>query len=311
MRLIEAINTSLRTRLENDPAFHVLGEDILDPYGGAFKATKGLSSAFPDRILTTPISEAGIVGFATGMALKGKGTCVEIMFGDFIALAFDQLVNHAAKLGWVYNDQISVPLVVRAPMGGKRGYGATHSQSLEKHLCGVPGLQVFAVSEFTDVERLYGECFDARSPSVLIENKVIYSRPCKSGAELAPYGSPDITIVTYGGSVGLCRDVAVRLAAEDEIECNVVAVEQLSPLSYAEIARRVGGCRSVLVVEEGSQGWNFASEVSRALIGSDVRAFDNVAAPAHPIPSARGWEMALLPDTEKVHAACCRVLGDA
>ena len=122
----------------------ILGEDVLDPYGGAFKVTRGLSTAFPERVQTTPISEAGIVGVAAGMALRGLRPVVEIMFGDFITLAADQLVNHAAKFRWMYNDQVRVPLVIRTPMGGRRGYGPTHSQTLEKLFLGVPGLKVLA-----------------------------------------------------------------------------------------------------------------------------------------------------------------------
>lgn len=308
MRLIEAINQSLHERMEADPSFHVIGEDIADPYGGAFKATRGLSDAFGERVMTTPISEAAIVGFATGMALKGKGACVEIMFGDFITLAFDQLVNHAAKLGWVYNDQITVPLTVRAPMGGKRGYGSTHSQSLEKHLCGVPGLGVFAVSEYTDVTELYARCFERRAPCVLIENKVIYSNRLKDAALLAPHRAPDLAIVTYGGSVGLARAAAERLWDEDEVAVNVVAVEQLSPFDHAGLAERIADCPAVLAVEEGAEGWGFSAEVSRALVGRAVR-FDNLSAPPHPIPSARAWELSLLPDADKVHAAAYKLLS--
>ena len=312
MRLIEAINEALHARMGLDPRFHVIGEDIADPYGGAFKATRGLSDAFngegAERVLSAPISEAAIVGFATGMALKGRPACAEIMFGDFIALAFDQLVNHASKLPWVYDGRIEVPLTVRAPMGGKRGYGSTHSQSLEKHLCGVPGLSVHAVSEFTDVAALYARCFDAPTPSVLIENKVIYARRLEDAALLAPHAQPDLAIVTYGGSVGLCRDAAVRLRDEDEVAANVVAVERLSPFDHSDVRRRVGPCGAVLVVEEGTPDWNFASEVARALMNGTQRKFDALCGPAHPIPSARGWELALLPDADAVHAAACRLL---
>ena len=124
----------------------LMGEDILDPYGGAFKVTRGLSSAFPDRVLAAPISEAGMVGAAAGMALRGLRPGVEIMFGDFLTLAADQLINHIAKFRWMYNDQVRVPLVVRTPMGGRRGYGPTHSQTLEKLFLGIPGLTVLAPS---------------------------------------------------------------------------------------------------------------------------------------------------------------------
>ena len=137
--VLESINQGLHGMMAADARVIVLGEDILDPYGGAFKVTKGLSSAYPDRVLTTPISEAAIVGLASGLALRGLRPVAEIMFGDFLFLAGDQLTNHAAKFQWMFNDQVRVPMVVRAPMGARRGYGPTHSQSIEKHVMGVPG----------------------------------------------------------------------------------------------------------------------------------------------------------------------------
>ena len=142
--VLDSLNQSLHQLLDADQRVVVLGEDILDPYGGAFKVTRGLSSRFPGRVLTTPISEAAIVGLASGLALRGLRPIAEIMFGDFLFLAGDQLVNHAAKFRWMYNDEVRVPLVIRAPMGGRRGYGPTHSQSIEKHFMGVPGLWVVA-----------------------------------------------------------------------------------------------------------------------------------------------------------------------
>src|SRR5512136_861277 len=119
--VLAALNTALKEALTRDERVLLLGEDILDPYGGAFKVTRGLSEAFPERVLATPISEAGFSGVATGMALRGLRPVVEIMFGDFVTLIADQLVNHAAKFHWMYNRQVNVPLVIRTPMGGRRG----------------------------------------------------------------------------------------------------------------------------------------------------------------------------------------------
>jgi len=127
--VLDSLNNALKTALDNDLRVYLLGEDILDPYGGAFKVTRGLSTLFPDRVLTTPISEAAITGVSGGMALRGLRPVAEIMFGDFVTLIADQLVNHAAKFRWMYNDKVRVPMVVRTPMGGRRGYGpTTHSR---------------------------------------------------------------------------------------------------------------------------------------------------------------------------------------
>jgi pyruvate dehydrogenase E1 component beta subunit/2-oxoisovalerate dehydrogenase E1 component len=142
--ILESLNSALHSALAADPRVIILGEDILDPYGGAFKVTRGLSSAYPDRVLTTPVSEAAIVGIATGMSLRGFRPVVEIMFGDFITLAADQIINHVSKLRFMYNEQVQAPIVIRNTMGVRRGYGPTHSQSLEKIFLGIPGLRVLA-----------------------------------------------------------------------------------------------------------------------------------------------------------------------
>lgn len=299
MRVIDRINGSLDAFLGGNPAAHLIGEDIVDPYGGAFKASKGLSTRYPGRVLSTPISEATLAGFATGMAMKGKPVCVEIMFGDFITLCTDQLVNHMSKLPWVYNDQIRVPVVVRAPMGGKRGYGATHSQSLEKHFCGVPGLTVRAISQYCDIDGLYADAFAAGTPHLIIENKLLYARGCEPGG-LPGHAEPDIVLVTYGGSTEICVAAARELEEQEELLVNVIDVTSLWPFDHAALRAAVGDCGHVLVVEEGTAGWGFAAEVAHALIGQRTIHFDVVNAPDHPIPSARDWEVALLPSKERV-----------
>lgn len=300
MRVIDQINASLNAFLAASTSNYVIGEDIVDPYGGAFKATRGLSTQYPGRVLSMPISEASIAGVATGMAMKGKPVCMEVMFGDFLTLCTDQLINHMSKLPWVYNDQIRVPVVVRAPMGGKRGYGATHSQSLEKHFCGVPGLRVKALSQYTDIGTIFADAFAAKTPHLIVENKLLYARPCQE-ITLASHDCPDLALITYGGSVEVCVAAAKRLGDEEELAVNIVEVTTLSPFDYEDVRRKIGACAHVLVVEEGVEGWGFASEVARALVGSTVR-FDTVAAPDHPIPSAKDWETAILPNPERVVA---------
>ncbi len=142
--VLASLNAGLLSALQQDERVYLLGEDILDPYGGAFKVTRGCSTAFPEQVFTTPISEAGLAGLSAGMALRGLRPVLEIMFGDFITLVTDQLVNHISKLRWMYNNTVNLPLVIRAPMGGRRGYGPTHSQTLEKLFMGVPGLTLAA-----------------------------------------------------------------------------------------------------------------------------------------------------------------------
>ena len=146
MLYVQSLNQSLHKILANDKSVILMGEDLLDPYGGAFKVSKGLSTSFPAQVISTPISEAGIVGSAVGMAMRGLKPIVEIMFGDFLALASDQIVNHASKYSWMYNHKVTVPLLIRMPVGGRRGYGPTHSQSLESMFMSISGIDIIAPS---------------------------------------------------------------------------------------------------------------------------------------------------------------------
>ncbi len=154
LTFLESLRQGLHSILADNPRAVVLGEDILDPYGGAFKVTQGLSTRFPDRVFTTPISEAAIVGVSVGLALRGFHPIAEIMFGDFLTLAADQLINHAAKYPAMYNGQVTTQLVVRTPMGGGRGYGPTHSQSIERLFFGIPHLRLVAPSHIHDAGAL-------------------------------------------------------------------------------------------------------------------------------------------------------------
>ena len=216
-RVVNLIHDAFRGNLEKDKRIVIIGEDIEGPYGGAFKVTKNLSIEFPGRVLNTPISEAAIVGIGNGLALAGLRPVCELMFGDFITLAADQFINHAAKFRYMYNDQVRVPLIIRTPMGGKRGYGATHSQSLEKHLLGLPDTQVLAIHHRFDPGEFYDRLFaTVDRPTLVIENKILYGLqvegcPIEGFAlehdgdsmpttRLRPEGTvPDLTIVCYGG----------------------------------------------------------------------------------------------------------------
>ena len=146
MNYLQSLNGSLNSILSNNKNVILIGEDLLDPYGGAFKVTKGLSTRFPAQVISTPICEAGFVGAAVGMAMRGLMPIVEIMFGDFITLATDQIINHAVKYNWMYNEKVKVPMIIRLPVGGRRGYGPTHSQSLESLFMSVQGLDIIAPS---------------------------------------------------------------------------------------------------------------------------------------------------------------------
>ncbi len=335
--VLDFLNSGLRRALQEDPRVLLLGEDLLDPYGGAFKVTRRLSTAFPGRVLATPISEAGMVGLASGMALRGLRPVVEIMFGDFTTLIADQLINHAAKFAWMFDGGASVPLVVRAPMGGRRGYGPTHSQTLEKLFLGAPGLRVLAPAAFgpdapgdlLSQAILYGD-----GPTLFVENKLQYllalmessgewsvareqqsaisnlkseiSTPCYT---LSLKGAPPaiLTLTAYGYMAELAREAARRLAYEREIFCEVVVPTQLAPMQLAPLLDLARRTRRLLAVEEGTRALGWGAEVlastSEALSADGeppLRAVGRVAARDLPIPASGALEEAVLPGVDAI-----------
>lgn len=324
--VLEAINGALHDALGADENVLLMGEDVLDPYGGAFKATKGLSTSFGDRVLTTPISEAGIVGVATGMALRGLRPVVEIMFGDFSTLIVDQLVNHASKMRSMYGSSVSVPLVVRTPMGGRRGYGPTHSQSIEKLFLGTSGLRVLAPTAHGDVRALLrAAILESDDPVLFVENKLLYLAPLHSADDgdlvrspgdgatptatirVAGGGEPTITVVAYGHMAELAATAIVRLAFEHEVFAELVVPTQLWPLDAAPIVRSVQATGTLVTAEEGTVGAGFGSEVLAAVseaLGAGLRTAHRVAARDLPIPAAPSLEEQALPSVDDIVDAC-------
>lgn len=336
--VLESLNSTLHDVLATDQRVVLLGEDILDPYGGAFKVTQGISTAFPDRTFTTPVSEAGILGVATGMALRGLRPVVEIMFGDFLTLIADQVINHATKFRFMYNDQVSVPLVIRVPMGGRRGYGPTHSQTLEKLFLGTPGLKVLAINNLTDPGQILSRAIlHDDDPVLFVENKILYSQSILDENETSDFiittylshnqndsglladqyapalhlrlrdaPEPNLTITTYGFMADLCRQAALQLAYEDEIFVDLVVMTQLSPFRIESIYEAVRRTHRLLVVEEGTytMGWG-AEIIARSVenFGEEIYKIQRVAALDSPIPASKSLENAVLPDIEDiVHA---------
>lgn len=329
--VLESLNTALHRALENDSRVYILGEDILDPYGGAFKVTRGLSTRFPERVLTTPISEAAIVGVATGMALRGLRPIVEIMFGDFITLAADQIINHAAKFRWIYNEQVHVPLVIRTPMGGRRGYGPTHSQSLEKLFLGVPGLKILAPNTLGNPGALLEAAIADEEPVLFIEHKLLYPRslaqpnqgdladytletcagPYPCHALRFPQSSPHLTIATYGYNFELVRSAIQTLLMEREIFAEVVVFSQLAPFDLEPLLDSLRHTRRLLTVEEGTgnSGWG-AEVVARAVQAVEDTRIRRVAALDLPIANARTLEDLTLPSEQTIVRSALSLMND-
>jgi 2-oxoisovalerate dehydrogenase E1 component len=321
---LDAINQALRSWMQQDGRVIIVGEDVRSPYGGAFKVTRGLSDEFPGRVLNAPISEAAIVGVGNGLALGGARPVVEIMFGDFLTLCFDQLLNHAAKFRSMYAEQVSVPLVVRTPMGGGRGYGPTHSQNLEKHVVGIPGLIVLVLHARTQIAALYAALRGQVDPVLIIENKLLYRErmdaPLPAGFALfetmgpfatsvvSPAQPPDLTIVAFGRMSGLAERAAAELLEQEEISAELVFPLLVSPLHVDAILESVTRTGRLLVVEEGAAGFDLASEViasvATAYRGTEALRVRRLAAHPAPIPSSVELERLVLPGQREIYDSC-------
>jgi len=326
---LAAINRALRDWLAEDERVLLLGEDVRSPYGGAFKATRGLSEDYPDRVLNTPISEAGIVGIANGLALGGRRPIVEIMFGDFLALCFDQLLNHAAKFHDMYNGRVSSAIVVRTPMGGGRGYGPTHSQNLEKHLVGVPGLRVLVLHGRAPVASLYRSLRNSVEPTLIIENKLLYRERADAALPptyelmevagafpttmLRPSADADVTVVAFGRMSVLAEQVAAELVAE-EIGLELLFPLSVSPFDARPLHESVTRTGKLAVIEEGTAHFDLASEVVASAVegyrGARRLRVRRISAQPRPIPSALPLELAVLPSAESLRKACLELYDE-
>jgi len=292
---LESLRSGLSAAMRRYDNVLILGEDVLDPYGGAFKVTAGLSTRYPDRVLAMPISEAGLVGLGTGLAMRGFRPVAEIMFGDFLALVADQLINSAAKFPLMYRGAVRVPLLVRTPMGGGRGYGPTHSQSLEKHFLGVPGLTVVCPSTAHDpgailIDRIASIC----SPVLFVEYKNLYPmrlldnsdtdlrlRTPESAKPDDPAivdnfsaGAPDIVVLAYGGAAGSLF-AAMRRLAPEEIRVRAVVPARIGEVP--DITGLVPSAIPVLFAESGTRGFDWSAEMIATLLASGALG------PGHPI----------------------------
>lgn len=320
-----ALGDALRAALESDDRVILLGEDLSDPYGGAFKVTRGLSTDFPDRVRSTPISEGAIAGVSAGLALAGFRPIAEIMFGDFLGLCFDQVVNHIAKYEAMYNGQVRCPVIVRTPSGGGRGYGPTHSQSLEKYFIGVPNLRIVASSLVHDPRATLSFLLGQSSPTIYIEHKLLYPLqlllPAGGRIEddyavetVGPSGLPttsirpvgrdncSLTVIAYGYQAELARRVLNRLAVEDEIFGDLIVPAQIAPLDWEPIEASVASTRNVLVVEEGTEGWSWGSEIASKL---SQRFFAELRQPVSTLASAA----AVIPSSKELEAAMLTTEG--
>jgi 2-oxoisovalerate dehydrogenase E1 component len=328
-RFAALLYSSFQRNLKAHDRIILIGEDIEGDYGGAFKVTKTLSQEFPGRVRNTPISEAGIVGLGNGLALAGMLPVVEIMFGDFLTLAADQIINHAAKFRFMYNDQIKVPLIIRTPMGGRRGYGPTHSQSIEKHFLGLPDTTMLALHSRIDPGLIYDQLFTTIDrPTIVIENKLLYGMRLREKipagfvlehsderfptTRLRPGTEPHLTILCYGGMLPEAERAADRLFEEHDLVAEVICLVQLYPLNLWPVLESIRQGGRLLVVEEGIGFAAFGAEVIAQLCehAPDVlQKVRRLSSKAHPIPASRELENNTLPAADSIIAAAAELVS--
>ncbi len=308
----EAVRAGLREALQSDPRVFLMGEDV-GRYGGSYACSKGFLDEFgPERIRDTPLSEGTFAGAGIGAALGGMRPIVEIMTVNFSLLALDQFVNNAATLRHMSGGQVSVPLVVRMATGGGRQLAAQHSHSLEVWYAHIPGIKVVAPATVTDARYMLGLALRDPDPVFIFEHAMLYpmegdleENPSALSLDRAALRRPgrDVTLITYGGSLGKCLQAAERLAGSG-IDAEVIDLRSLRPLDMETILQSVAKTHRAVIVDEGWRTGSLAGEISAQIM---ERGFYDLDAPVArvcsaevPMPYAKHLEDAALPQPERI-----------
>ena len=323
MRYREAVGAAIREEMERDEAVFIMGEDI-GVFQGAFKVTQGLLEQFGEkRVRDTPISENSIVGIGVGAAMAGLRPIVEIMTINFSLLAFDQIVNHAAAIHYMFGGQTKVPMVVRMPQGAGHQLGPTHSHSLEAIYLHVPGLLVAVPSTAADAKGLLKAAIRDDNPVVFIEHETLYGQrgevpddmePMRFGEAAVRREGSDVTIVGISRMAVTAQSAAETLAAEHDISAEVIDPRTLRPLDLDTILESVKKTNRAVIVEEGWPHGGVGANMA-ALI--QEQAFDWLDAPVQrvtgadvPMPYSKPLEQAAFPHEEHVVSAVLATFGD-
>lgn len=320
MTFAQAINAGLREELRRDADVVVMGEDV-GHYGGVFGVTRGLQEEFgAERVRDAPLCEAAIVGFCVGLAVAGKPAVAELEFMDFVTFAMDPIVNQAAKLRYFWGGQVTVPLVVRAPVAANLGFGSQHSQSLEAWFMHVPGLRIAMPSNGYDAKGLIKTAVRDPNPVLFIENISLYPNRVEIPDQeyLIPFGQArvvragsDVTVVALASMVPCAVEAADALAA-DGVSVEVIDPRTLAPLDMAAIVESVKKTGRVVIAHVAHKTAGAGAEIAQQIT---ELAFDHLEAPArrvaaldNPVPASLPLEKHLFPGTEQVVEAC-RALG--
>ena len=321
--MIDAINHTLREALEEDPKVVMFGEDIADPKGGVFGATRGLAADFPGRVENSPLAEASIIGVASGMAMRGFKPIVEIQFADYIWPAMMQMRNEVATLRWRSQGEWANPMVVRVAVGGYIKGGPWHSSCIESTFAHIPGWRVVFPCSADDAKGLLKTAIRSQDPVLFLEHKGLYRKVQAKALEpdaeyVIPFGrgrirreGKDLTIVTWGSTVYLALEVARQLEIEGR-SIEVIDLRTLVPLDEQMIYRSVRKTSRVVVVHEDSLTGGFGAEVVARIAESVLDSLDapvvRVAAKDTFVPAAPNLEQLVLPSAGGLRAEVERVL---
>ena len=317
----DAVREAMVEEMRRDKSVFLMGEDIGD-YCGAFGVSKGMLEEFgPERIRETPISETAFVGAGVGAAITGMRPIVELMFSDFMAVCYDQIMNQAAKMHFMFAGKVNVPMVLRTPAGGGTGAAAQHSQSLEQMYLHVPGLKVVVPSTAYDAKGLLKTAIRDNNTVIFLEQKRLYNVKGEVPDEeyTIPLGvadvkreGSDVSVITYGRVVQMALEVADKLAAEG-IRVEVVDLRTLAPLDTEAIIATAKKTHKVVIAHEAVQFGGFGGEIAATLTDSD--AFYYLDAPIKrvgglycPIPFNPILEAETFPTPAKIEAAIREIL---
>jgi pyruvate dehydrogenase E1 component beta subunit len=316
----EAIRSALREALLRDGRVFLMGEDV-GRYGGAYAVSKGLLAEFgPDRIRDTPLSESTFVGAGIGAALGGMRPIVEIMTVNFSLLALDQIVNNAATIRHMSGGQFSIPLVIRMATGAGRQLAAQHAHSLEGWYAHIPGLRIVAPATLEDARGMLWTALEDPDPVLIFEHQMLYNVEGPLADDAGPVDidraairrpGKDVTLITYGGTLGKTMEAAEALGAEG-IQAEVVDLRTLRPLDEAAILASVRTHRAV-VVDEGWRSGSLSAEIVARIMDGAFYDLDSpvqrVCSAEVPIPYPKHLEDAAIPQRPAIVAAARQAVG--
>jgi pyruvate dehydrogenase E1 component beta subunit len=318
----EALRLAMRQEMERDDRVFVMGEEV-GLFDGSYKVTAGLMDEFgPDRVRDTPISEEGFLGAGVGAAMLGERPIVEVMTLNFLLVAMDQVVNHAAKVGAMFGGEVRCPLVIRTPNGAGNQLTAQHSQSFDGWFAGTPGLKVVAPATPADAKGLLKAAIRDDDPVLVIENLPIYKEKGEVDLDpelLTPIGraavareGSDLTVVSHSFATVRALRVAEKLAADHGVEAEVIDLRSLRPLDVETVAASVAKTNRALCVEEGWPSYGVSAELAARI---QHACFDDLDAPVErvgmaevPLPYAKELELAAMPTEDRIERAALRVL---